>query len=100
MRAAIVALFAAFALTPPPAMAGAVFTSKTTTVRLTNDACEGVPAQLLGEEEAKAFRKASVTHNGREIAACWTLQDDRVAVVDAEGDAGYIPAAAFKPDGL
>lgn len=92
------ALAVALAFAAASVHAGAVFKSSTTTVRLGEKPCEGIPAQLLGED-ARAFREAVVIFRGRTIAACWTLQDDRVLLVDAESDSGAIPAVEFKFDG-
>ncbi len=96
MRALIAAILVSAALTAQAE--GAIYRSSSTTVRLTNDPCTGIAADLIGED-AKAFRHATVSFKNRDISACWTLQNDVVLLVDDEGDAGHINASEFKIDG-
>jgi hypothetical protein len=42
---------------------------------------------------------ATVTYQGRKIAACWVmLPGGQVGVLDEDGDGGVLPVSAFKDE--
>lgn len=62
-----------------------------------NQACSPQVLNLL-TDEAKQFswKAAEILFQGRKIQACWALVDDKVVIVDEEGDGGFIDPAAFR----
>lgn len=72
----------------------AVYQDATVQVRLEPGFCL-VPSLALALKPHDSHQ-ATVMFAGREIPACYALVGDSVLLVDSEGDAGHIPAAAFK----
>lgn len=73
-----------------------VFRTKDVVVRLQEAACPAKVAQFIRDDAVPKFRVAAVVHQGRELLACWTLENGTVLLVDEEGDAGTLPASAFR----
>lgn len=67
------------------------------TVQLLHGDCSPAVAELIQPEYVPLFRAARVEWEGREIAACWTLQGANVVIVDETGSGGGLPVMAFKP---
>jgi hypothetical protein len=76
----------------------AIFRFQSTTVRLLQSPCIGAAAAML-KDNAKDFKQAAVTYEGREFGACWKVQGEIVLILDDEGDGGSIPLSEFKPEG-
>jgi hypothetical protein len=93
-RYLIAALAAGLAVS---AHADRLFDNGTVAIRLADSACgHPVLAQLLADY-GPSF-DATVTFQGRKIAACWVmLPGGQVGVLDEDGDSGAVPLDAFKP---
>jgi hypothetical protein len=97
MRAIIVAAIAAcFAI--PASAGGAIFKSRTTTIRLSETPCSGFVATLVEPADVPKMKTAEVVHRDRAIAACWFVDGEKVLLVDADGDSGFLMLTDFKPD--
>jgi hypothetical protein len=72
----------------------AVYQDANVQVRLEPDFCR--VASLALALKPHDSHQATVMFAGREIPACYAVVGDNVVVMDAEGDSGFIPAAAFK----
>lgn len=69
------------------------------TVRLFSEPCasEIILAYSALVAPGKDYFRGNVTWQGKDYAACWAVLDaNHVLVIDEDGDAGSIPAAAFK----
>lgn len=76
-----------------------VFSTKNVTITAhSNQPCSPKILALMTEEgKAQTWRAAETQIQGRTIDACWTQIDDKVLIIDIEGDAGFIPVEAFHP---
>jgi hypothetical protein len=92
--AAFLALFVAFSASA----GGAIFKSRTVTVRLSETPCAGFVATLVEPADAAKMKTAEVVHRGRAVPACWFVDGEKVLLVDADGDSGFLLWADFKPD--
>ena len=75
-----------------------VFKGENVTVRLLEAPCPKPVVDLIQEQHQAKFRQAEVVFQGKGYRACWTLVNWNVIVIDETGDAGEIPAAAFKEE--
>jgi hypothetical protein len=90
-------IFIAAALAAGSAIAGpvATFHGEHVTVFAYQEDCE-VPSLTAFLAEFGKAKKAATRFGGAEIKACYVVQDDKVLIVDEDGNGGYIPVTAFK----
>lgn len=74
----------------------AVFQGDNVRVYAYTDPCELPQLAAILSQYGPASYKALVIFGGVEIPACFTIAGDQVLVIDADGDGGAIPLAAFK----
>jgi hypothetical protein len=95
MRKIVAALVAGLAVA---AHADATFDNGTVAIRLLTSPCgHPVLAQMLADAVPGPSFDATVTFQGRKVAACWVaLPGDQVGILDEDGDSGAVPLGAFK----
>lgn len=99
MKKAIAAVLLAVAGIAHSAPIAMVLETPDLTLRLFNTPCVSTAIlSMLKPEVREHFRAGNETDHGRDLELCWAVKDEtNVFIVDADGDNGTLPMAAFKP---
>lgn len=73
------------------------YKSKNMTVVIQDNKCENFLFMFVLAQVGEEVGIAEITMNdGRRIEACWTMAEEKIILMDADGDTGYILLSDFK----